>query len=298
MESRGRSADLPKAVVLVSGGTGEGALCVVRGLGRMGVPITVLAERPGTHAAASRYCQEATVVPALSRQPDQALSFLLAYARGSSPKPVLFPTADSDLVLLSQLQDRLAGSYHLVIPSKEHVDTFVDKARFHLVAEKHGFPVPKTFAPDSAAMLRRVATELRYPVIVKPSGARGWRSETAEAAVRYKKAIRLDTREELLALYDRIAGVHPDLLVQEYIEGPDEAHFDIHIYMDRSSQPVAYFTGQKIRICPAYAGSGCSSGASSWSRSFASPYRCSRRWDTTASPTSTSSATRGMASTS
>lgn len=250
--------DLPRAVVVLAGGhPGEGALNVVRGLGRQGVPVTVLTEYAGKHAAASRYCKEVIVFPELMRRPDRTLSFLLDYAERHDSTPVLFPTNDPELKLLSDLSDELSGAYNLIAPNKSHLDGFSDKARFRALAEQYDFPVPRTFQPESEGDLERISREVRYPVVVKPAGVMGWNTETAEGALRYKKALRLDTKEELIELYRRIPEGDRYLLVQEYIHGPDEAHFDIHIYMDKTSQPVAYFTGQKLRIYPAYAGSGC-----------------------------------------
>jgi predicted ATP-grasp superfamily ATP-dependent carboligase len=199
-------------------------------------------------------------------------------------------------MLLSELCDRLSARYHFILPQKEHVDAFADKARFRVVAEKHGFPVPRTFRPESEEALLEILDVLRYPVVVKPTNPQGWEDKAVLTAVGYKKAIRLDTRGELLTLYLLIAPMDPDMLVQEYIHGPDEAHFDIHIYMDRESNPVAFFTGQKIRNFPAYAGSGVTSRAL-WSIPSSAPVsRCSRRWDIAVWPTSTTNATARTAS--
>jgi predicted ATP-grasp superfamily ATP-dependent carboligase len=47
------------------------------------------------------------------------------------------------------------------------------------------------------------------------------------------------------------------MIVQEYIGGNDDNHYDLHVYMDRNSEPLGCLTGRKIRIYPAYAGTGC-----------------------------------------
>lgn len=47
------------------------------------------------------------------------------------------------------------------------------------------------------------------------------------------------------------------MLLQEYTFGPDDHHYSTHLYMDRDGVPLACFTGRKVRIYPAFAGSGC-----------------------------------------
>jgi predicted ATP-grasp superfamily ATP-dependent carboligase len=45
--------------------------------------------------------------------------------------------------------------------------------------------------------------------------------------------------------------------VQDYVPGRDDRLYSLHVYMDRQSRPLAWFTGRKLRTYPTYAGIGC-----------------------------------------
>lgn len=251
------TSNFARVVVTACGGAGEGALCTVRALGRQGVPVTVVSEEERSYASMSRYCSESYIYPNLTRNPDEAIEFLQSYAKRQEVKPVLFPTADPDLMMFSRFSEELKEGFHLILPEREIVESFSDKKKFSKIAKEQDFPVPKTIAPTGIDEVEECSRELSYPVILKPDNPYAWKNTNIQVLAGYKKAIRIDSREQLISTYTEISRYDPNLLIQEYIYGPDEDHYDIHIYMDKKSNPVAFFTGQKLRIYPAYAGSGC-----------------------------------------
>jgi predicted ATP-grasp superfamily ATP-dependent carboligase len=98
--------------------------------------------------------------------------------------------------------------------------------------------------PDDLAAL----AGLHYPVVVKPG------AHNMDYSRAFKKAYRVASAAECLDLVRRILTVLPDVVVQEWIEGPDTSiHFCLQ-YIDRSGRVAASFTGRKIRSWPPHVG--------------------------------------------
>jgi predicted ATP-grasp superfamily ATP-dependent carboligase len=221
------------------------------------VQVVVIGDDRRSPTVRSRFCEEFLHLPGFTRRPEEVLAVLRGLAAGRSQRPVLFPTSDPDLLLISRLRSELEPSFTHFLARPELVAAFSDKRRFRDFALEHCFPVPATFAPLDAADVGRIASKLRFPVVLKPSHPGAWTDPHVQRAVDFRKALVVETLPGLLAAYDRIARYTDDLLVQEWIPGPDDAHYSLHVYMDRDSQPLACFTGRKVRVYPAYAGSGC-----------------------------------------
>jgi predicted ATP-grasp superfamily ATP-dependent carboligase len=247
----------PTALVLGCGGAPEGDLNVTRSLGRAGVPVTVVAEYRHALSAASRHCRESHCLPGFSADPERTCNFLIDYARKQNQKPVLFPTADPDLLLVAKLRSRLESWYHIPAPAPETVEALADKRRFASLAAQHALPVPRTLAPSQVDNLAAAVAQLQFPVVIKPAHPAAWKDQRIEQLVRSAKAQIVPDAAALLALHQRIAELGGESLIQEYVAGPDPEHYDLHVYMTRDHRPLAWFTGQKLRVFPAHAGSGC-----------------------------------------
>ena len=254
---RDRVDTQPQAVVLSCLGGAQGELGVVRTLGREGVEVVLMGESPETIARYSRYVSAFHHVPHLFQDSDEWLAFLVEYASRQDQPPVLIPTADPDLNFVSTHRALLQRHYRLVVPPAAFVDAFLHKDRFAQFADRHDFPVPRTIVPRDREDLEARLEKLRFPVIVKPILPQTWGRAEIAAIVDGKKAERVDQPTDLLQLYQRLAAYDPGVVVQEYIHGRDDRLYSLHIYMNEESDPVAAFTGRKIRTHPAYAGIGC-----------------------------------------
>ena len=250
-------SSLPKAVVLSCSGGSQGDLSVVRTLGREGVPVTVISEYKHSVALVSRYCNEPIYIKGFSSDHEKAVDFLIMYAKKQVKKPVLFPTADPDLAFLSEQKDKLEKYYHFFISSKYIIENFMDKSKFFHLANKHNFSIPFTYTPKNIDEVIEVSNKIQYPAILKPSFPPSWSNKNIQIIVNHKKAVTVNSKDELIGLYKKITEYNKDMVIQEYIHGGDDDLYSLHIYMDKNSEPVAYFTGRKIRTYPTYAGIGC-----------------------------------------
>ena len=116
--------------------------------------------------------------------------------------------------------------------------------------------VPQSFAPSTVDELGPISQALSYPAIVKPASPGAWNVAAVRAIVGAAKAIPVESASALVALCTRIGEHGLDLLIQELVPGPDEDHVDLHALIDSDGEPVTWFTGKKLRIQPAHAGSG------------------------------------------
>lgn len=248
---------LPPALVFESEGGAEGTLSVVRTLGRRGVPVTLVTDDAASISARSRYCTRAVLRPGYSRPTPDNVAFLVDLARETGGRPVLFPTADPDLLLLSCARDALAPHARHFLAARETLHALADKRRFMSLARAKGLPVPATWAPEDRDAAIAASRAARYPVVLKPANPTSWMIAPVVCRVGDRKALIVHDAAELVATYDAIAPHSTDVLLQEYIPGPDESHYSLHAYFDRGSSPVACFTGRKIRVYPPHAGSGC-----------------------------------------
>lgn len=247
----------PKCIVLSCFGGAQGELGVVRSLGRMGVHVVLLSEYSDPISRHSKYTQEFIQVRNLYKDKEKSLATLIEYSRKQSIKPVLFPTADPDLEFLSENESILSDYFYLFVSGREIIEHFVDKAKFSIWAKTYSFPVPWTGRPGNADEVINMSKSVSYPVILKPVSPTSWGREHIRDIVNSKKALKIDSANELVELYSKISAYDQDMVIQEYIPGRDDRLYSLHIYINKQGEPLGYFVGQKIRTYPTYAGIGC-----------------------------------------
>ena len=248
----------PDAVVLSCLGGSQGDLGVVRTLGRAGVRVVLISEGEGGASAHSRFVSEHHRIASFADTP-AVLAVLerIARANASVGQPVLFPTADPDLQFVTQHRELLAGCFRFVSPPPAIVAQCLDKSRFLDFARAHGFPIPATWCPASAAEVDEIGRAARFPLILKPAFPPSWSREPLATLVQQKKALTVQTPRELADWYRQIAATDPQLVVQDFVPGRDDRLYSLHVYMDQDARPLAWFTGRKLRTYPTYAGIGC-----------------------------------------
>jgi predicted ATP-grasp superfamily ATP-dependent carboligase len=248
---------LTPAVVLSCLGAPEGDLNLVRSLGEQGVPVIVLSEYAQVPAGRSRHCRELIVVPDFTLAPERLLKALQALRRRLGTAPVVFPSADPDLKVLAQIDAALTDVAISTVVDPDLVGTLSDKCRFDTLALRTGLPVPRTYLPADLAALESICSEAKFPLIVKPSHPAAWHRPGLSHSISAAKAIPVHTPQALRTLCKSLMAQTHEFLIQEYILGDDEEHYDVHAYVDRQGRAAASYCGRKWRIHPPHAGSGC-----------------------------------------
>jgi D-aspartate ligase len=217
LEARGAPAP-----VLLTMPNYHGTLAAVRSLGRHGIPVVTADPSPFAVANWSKYTSASLRCPPV-RDTDRFLRWLLDYG-GSAERHVLLPT---------RYRDELAPHFYMSVPGVSTLHQLLNKRLLSEHARRVGLATPPSWFPDSEADVEKLASETRFPVVVKPVTQVLFTSGT--------KGLRVDAREHLVAAYRHIAAV---------------AHGQVLLDYDRSvAQPmVQTFFGEANRSLYSIAG--------------------------------------------
>lgn len=224
-------------------GGGLNALGVVRSLGRQGVRVSVLAKNAGGQAMQSRFALKSIVGGDYAQLPEQ----LLALAKVLGGKPVLFLTEEEAVRIVSESRDRLLPSFHFRLGEHGLMLKLTHKDGVQALAEQHGLVIPKAIRLRSDLDLP-LLSQLRFPCVLKPG------LKHSGYGARFKKAYIVKSSTEVHNLFSQISPVLADLIVQEWIEGEDDAIYFCLQYVGQSGKAVASFTGRKLRAWPPQVG--------------------------------------------
>ncbi len=231
-------------------------LGIARSLGERGIPVIGLTAHRGTYGNYTRYAK--TIRCADSRtDPETLRTELVALGRKLGRRSVLFPTRDHDLVLLDTFRRELEPYFSLVMPQTDALERCLNKWETYLWATRTSVAAPKCWLIQDEQDLRKAAEEVTYPCVLKPLAAHHWRSARNWELVGARKAISVESREQLVAEYAATARADRQALVQESIAGRDECLVVAACYVDRHSNVQAGFNAQKLVQTPPGFGTGC-----------------------------------------
>lgn len=232
---------LPVHVVVT--GHSANALGVLRSL--TDCQLTLLCDSKQAPAWFSRFGQKKLVADTKGAALVDDLLALAAHFDGR--KAVLIPTEEKTVVHISAARERLAPYYHLPLCPHPQMLALQSKQGFAELAEQAASPVPASVVLRSPADLAALDA-LQFPCVFKPL-------EQNEAYSRqFKKAYKVQSSAEVAALYQQIAPVLPEMIVQEWLEGADSEIYFCLAFYDEHSRCVSSFVGRKIRSWPLQVG--------------------------------------------
>lgn len=220
-------------------GGGLNALGVVRSLGGAGIPVAVISKPAEAEATRSRYARRNVAVQDYTRLPDE----LLALAARLGGRPVLLLTEEEAVRVVSEARDRLKDSFRFRFGPHDTMLRLTHKEGVQQLSEQHGLPIPRAVRLRDSVDLG-LLDKLRYPCVLKPGLKHGG------YGARFKKAYVVASAAEARCLFEEIAPVLPDLVVQEWIVGSDDAIYFCLQYIGEQGCAVASFTGRKLRAWP------------------------------------------------
>ena len=185
------------------------------------------------------------ICPDPRRSPDALVQLLIARARSSDDRPILYPTSDAFVQFVSEHRHALAPHFLHALPSEAAVAAALDKRAQYRRACDAGIPVPPTYWPSTRDEVARLAPTLSYPVVVKP--AIGHLSDKRLGAA---KAVRVETADALVQLFEVLLAARQPSLVQTLILGPNANHCKVCAYFDSQGEPVACVCMRKMRQYP------------------------------------------------
>jgi predicted ATP-grasp superfamily ATP-dependent carboligase len=240
------SSEAPDCVVV---GSSQNGLGVARALGRHGVRV-IAVDGPSRDAyGATRYARRVSCDD--MRGPGLIESLCEIGVTLGRPG-VLILTLDRSVLLVSEHRARIEPFYVHSLPDAAVVERLMNKSHIDRFARDHGFDVPRTFVVGNEDDLDACLREIDVPCILKPQ------VKTVEFVERSpKKAYFVKTRDELRETWHMVAQWEPQVVVQEWIPGPDSSLVFCLFYFDRQGEPLAWFTGRKIRQFIPRCGTAC-----------------------------------------
>lgn len=236
--------------VVVLGCFGHGGVGLVRSLGRLGIPVHAVDADRLTPAFGSKYCRGRHTWNVHGKSAEDSLRFLSELGKSLARRSVLIPTSDLGAMLVADHADRLAEQFIFARPGASLVRSLCSKREMYLLARRCNIPVPETSFPRSKSDVLAWLDIARFPVLLKPiySYRPGRRPQSMEI---------VRTPRQLLQRYDAIEdAAEPNLMLQEYIPGGDDATWTFNGYFDRAGECLVSFTGRKLRNYPPYFGQG------------------------------------------
>ena len=236
-----RAAEVPPVVVLGMF-NGPNEIGIVRDLGRRGVPVLMTDNNSGGSRVPSRYAAK-RLVPDPHHDDEGFLDELERIARDLPQRAVLFAGRDDYLLPVVGAAERL-DPYFLMPFSRQGVMTrLLDKWQQFEAAQRVGVDAPRSALLLSAADAEAAVADFAFPAILKPT--------TAQAGQRHlgMKVVPVKTAAHLPEAYARSSVCGP-LLIQEHIPGEDDETYYLGSYLNEQSQPLAVFTGRRLRQYP------------------------------------------------
>src|SRR6185436_5056103 len=148
-------------------GAGVNGLGVVRALARKKITVVGAFEEADEIGRYSRHCL-AVPFPVVERDPDGFLQELEALGKHLGDRPVLFPTSDAQVELVSREREALGKLYRFLLPGPEVLDTLMDKAQALEAASRYGIAVPRTVTFGGTEDLLGSLDRIPVPCVVKP----------------------------------------------------------------------------------------------------------------------------------
>ncbi|HEV2647176.1 MAG TPA: hypothetical protein VGU46_12495 [Acidobacteriaceae bacterium] len=213
------SGELPPAVVAGAFQTG---VVLMRDLGRRGVDV-VCTDCNADKSGFKTVYGKAYLCPNPESQPAQWEQFMIELAGRLGRKPVLIPSSDLFVTAIAEHAEVLEKHYILRLSSVATQALFATKEKQYEIAELNGLPVPRTQFIQSKEDLRRFAGQAQFPCLMKPDHFREWERFPDGHPLLNQKIALAYTEQELESQYELAAGITPAVVVQEIIEGPDEA---------------------------------------------------------------------------
>jgi carbamoylphosphate synthase large subunit len=159
-----------RSKVLVTDGNTRTALAVTRSLGRRGIPVLVIAERPDSLAFRSRYAADHLLLPSPATEPDAFFKSVLQSVRHHGVE-LIIPASDSALVAFERHREALEPETRLAMSGSLGLRRVLDKHANLELARNLGVPCPKQFHLQSPAQIPEMIRQLGFPVVLKTGDA-------------------------------------------------------------------------------------------------------------------------------
>jgi len=205
--------------VVVAGGFHTGVL-LMRNLLRRGLEVYCAEWLREQHCFRSVY-GTSFQCPNPDERPADWLEFMIGLSGKIGGRPVLIPAADQYVTAMARFAAELEPHFRFHRDAAAVQALLATKRNQYDLADAHGMPVPRTRFAGSREELAEFAAAARFPCVFKPTHFREWSRLPEGHPFRGVQLTVVHSAEELFEKYQLVAGLNPEVVVQEVIEGPD-----------------------------------------------------------------------------
>jgi predicted ATP-grasp superfamily ATP-dependent carboligase len=197
----------------------------------------------------SKYISGKFLWKADAKDKDQFLEGMATIAKMLDGPTILVPTDDLSAILIAEHADVLTSLSRFARPPATLPRRVANKRNLYDLCQQLGVACPRTVFPNSRKEWLDFAKHTRLPVVVKVI-------EPWLAPKGLKTSAIVSERQQLMDYIDRHEPQVPAtaLMIQEMIPSSTSEDWFVHGYCDSRSNPLAIFTGVKLRSYPAFAG--------------------------------------------
>jgi D-aspartate ligase len=170
-------------------------------------------------------------------------------------KPVLIPSSDLYVTAIADHAAVLEAHYFMRAGSAATQALLATKKRQYEIADLNGLPVPRTKFVETLEDIRRFAGEAQFPCLMKPVHFREWERFPQGHPLLNQKIALAYSASGLEAQYRLVESITPAVVVQEIIEGPDDAKLVYLSCYGRGGRRLGSCIVRELRTTPIYFGS-------------------------------------------
>jgi predicted ATP-grasp superfamily ATP-dependent carboligase len=232
-----------RVAVLVIYRGGYGAVAIARTLGRLGVPVYLVAQDGMTTPVSSSRYWLAKIRWDFSKPENESVAFLLDVGRRlqteHGARPILLTLADWVAIFIENNADVLQEQFVFPRAPQPVIRRLANKWEMHLLANDHAIPTPTTVCPRSRADVEEFLETQKFPIVLKPGDPYLPHGPSKKIC---------NSHRELMQEVDHAAESGPlNFVLQEYIPGDAEAVWMCNAYFGSDSRRAVIFTGKKLR---------------------------------------------------
>lgn len=232
--------------VLLLGGA-ENAVSVVRSLGRKGIRVFVSSSRYCT-ASYSRFGIDKVGMVVQGDDELHWRKLLIDEPDTELQGAIILALSDSAISFIAKFEDQLKGRYILESNQADVRARLLDKLETIHIAEKAELGAPKSFEVKRGDNIEVTTGKVRYPILVKPIYSHLFREQFGV------KVILVNSQDEASDVIRRAHEHSLDVMLCEWIPGPDSQICSYYAYIDAAGRPLVEFTKFVTRRHPQYFG--------------------------------------------
>jgi D-aspartate ligase len=198
---------------------------------------------------------KAHLCPNPDTHPTEWEGFMVDLSRRIGGRPVLIASADMFVTAIADHAATLEPYFTLRAEALATQALLATKERQYEIAGVNGLPIPKTRFVESVEDVRRFASEAMFPCLIKPVHFREWARLPVGHPLLNEKVAIAKSSAELETKYTSVQDVTPSVVLQEIIEGADDAKLVYLSCYGRGGRRLGSCVVRQLRADPIFFGS-------------------------------------------